>query len=103
MSLGETIISRTVFVRNECEGLIRIAVGAVHTLSNIVHELWGCSRRFTIEGDGNGGGLQESEQRTIFIDSEELLVDVIPLGPSKSPGVCGNREDVRGLGRKLTP
>ena len=97
-SLGNLRISRTVLIHNESECLIRVAIDAVRALPNIVHELWGCSRGFAVEGDGNGGCPQESEQRTIFVDSEELLIYVIPFGSSQSPGVRGNREDVGRLG-----
>ena len=59
--LGESRISCTVFVHNKCEGLIRVAVSTMRTLPDIIHELWGCSRGFAVEGDGNGGCPQESE------------------------------------------
>ena len=98
VSLGKYNVSHTVLVHDKSEGLIRIAVGTVCALSNVVHELWGCSRGFAVEGNGNHGNLQESEQRPVFVDSEELLIDVIPLGPSQPPGVCSNRDSVGRLG-----
>ena len=95
-------IPHTVLVHNKSEGLIGIAVDTVRALSNIVHELRGRSGGFAVEGDGNGRGPQEFEQRMSFVDSEELLVNVIPLGPPQPPRVRGNREDVGRLGGELT-
>ena len=53
-------------------------------------------------GEGNSKGPQEFEPQMIFVDSEEFLVNVIPLGPPQPPGVRGNREDVGRLGGELT-
>ena len=95
--------SHTIPVHDKSEALIRIAVDTVRTLSNILHELWGCGRRFTVEGNGDGGSLQEFEEWAVFVDSEHSLVSVIPLSPSQPPGVRGNMEDIGRLNDESTP